>query len=339
MHRHLQPRIQRLLNALLRVLRMRAELVGHYARVVVVHLARNGVNLLPRLRRYGNGLDGADALRTSGQAGVGCGRAFRVALAGVVEELLGNRVFQCAHVLPPQAVVGNPFGFLVVAAPGNLAHVSDVDVDARECDFADDAPAVDGIDQRMQQTVAHGGSFHHVGAALAQARVAFGGGKPAPQCGGEQVAGDLLARQARQRRGVAALRALQGGLRAAQPTLELAQLTRPDACGADADGRGLSDRVAGIGGDVPLSAVVELGEPARTLQGGAHGQRLAAGGDRLAFEIDLGFEVDEVARQTGWQFAGLDGAAVGVGLGQVAGDEVSVGLGGGDIAQGQAFAD
>jgi hypothetical protein len=59
----------------------------------------------------------------------------------------------------------------------------------------------------------------------------------------------LLARQARQRRGVAALRALQGGLRAAQPTLELAQLTRPDACGADADGRGLSDRVAGIGGD------------------------------------------------------------------------------------------
>ena len=69
-----------------------------------------------------------------------------------------------------------------------------------------------------------------------------------------------------------------------------------------------------------------------------HGDALGGLGYHLAVQADLGFEVDEVAGQAGGEFIGLDGAAVGVGLGQVAGNEIGCGLVGGNVAQGQAFA-
>mgnify|MGYP007030561462 CR=1 FL=1 len=63
-----------------------------------------------------------------------------------------------------------------------------------------------------------------------------------------------------------------------------------------------------------------------------HGDALGGLGYHLAVQADLGFEVDEVAGQAGGEFIGLDGAAVCVGFGQVAGDEVGAGLVCGHVA-------
>lgn len=97
--------------------------------------------------------------------------------------------------------------------------------------------------------------------------------------------------------------------------------------------------VACLAGQVPLRRVAELGEAACALQVCAHGQWCAAGGYGHAVKVDLGLEVDQVAGQGAWQFARLDRCAIGVRLGQVAGDQVCISLAGGDIAEGQAFAD
>jgi len=61
-------------------------------------------------------------------------------------------------------------------------------------------------------------------------------------------------------------------------------------------------------------------------------------GDELAVHADFGLELEQVAGQAAGQFGGLDRAAVGVGLGQIAVDEVEVGLAGGDEAQGEFLA-
>ena len=44
-------------------------------------------------------------------------------MAGVVEEPLGHRVLQRAHVLAPQPVVRHPFLVVVVFGPGDGAQV------------------------------------------------------------------------------------------------------------------------------------------------------------------------------------------------------------------------
>lgn len=60
--------------------------------------------------------------------------------------------------------------------------------------------------------------------------------------------------------------------------------------------------------------------------------------DHLPIHPYFRLEVQQVARQAGRQFAGLDRRAVGVRFGQVAVDEVGVGLGGGNKAERDLFA-
>ena len=162
--------------------------------------------------------------------------------------------------------------------------------------------------------------------------MAFRCGKPAPDHCSEQIAADLFSGEVG---GVFGFEFAFGGF---QPGLEGVELFGTDATRADADGGGLPCRVAVVGAQVPLAGVSQLGEAALPLQVGAHGDALGGLGYHLAVQADLGFEVDEVAGQAGGEFIGLDGAAVGVGLGQVAGNEIGCGLVGGNVAQGQAFA-
>ena len=126
------------------------------------------------------------------------------------------------------------------------------------------------------------------------------------------------------------------GFSGGQAVFELGQLHGADAPCTDANGRRLAHGVAGLAGQVPLRRVAEFGKAAGAGQVGAHGQRCAAGGYGYAVQVDLGFEVNQVARQAGGQFTGQYRAAIGMGFGQVAGDQVGVGLGGGDVAEGEA---
>lgn len=99
---------------------------------------------------------------------------------------------------------------------------------------------------------------------------------------------------------------------------------------------GLRDVGSGIGGPVfarDLEVVGGFG-PAET--GGMDGagsevvaahREVAAAGDPLAVDAVFGLQVDEIAGQGSRQFAGLDRAAVRMRLGQIAADEVGIGLG------------
>ena len=62
--------------------------------------------------------------------------------------------------------------------------MTNIHIHTWEGDFADHAPAVDGLGCGVKQTVAQALVFYHVGLVLAQAVVALGGGKPAPDRGG-----------------------------------------------------------------------------------------------------------------------------------------------------------
>lgn len=73
-------------------------------------------------------------------------------------------------------------------------------------------------------------------------------------------------------------------------------------------------------------------------QGGAQGHARRALADELAIQPEFGFQVNEVAGQTVGEFTGVDGGAVRVGFGQVAVDQVQVGLAGGGEAQGELLA-
>ena len=156
--------------------------------------------------------------------------------------------------------------------------------------------------------------------------VAFCRCKPTPDGGGEQVSADLFSAEVG---GVFGFEFAFGGF---QPGLEGVELFGTDAPGADADGGGLPGHMAVVGAQVPLAGVTQLGEAALPLQVCAHGDSCAALGHHLAFQRDRWFEADEVAGQAGGEFCGLDGAAVCVGFGQVAGDEVGAGLVGGHVA-------
>ena len=63
-------------------------------------------------------------------------------------------MLQRTHVLAPEFVVGNPGGFVVVFAVANWANMTNVQVDTGECDFSNDAPAVDGLGNGVEQTIA-----------------------------------------------------------------------------------------------------------------------------------------------------------------------------------------
>ena len=99
-----------------------------------------------------------------------------------------------------------------------------------------------------------------------------------------------------------------------QPAFEGVQLFGADAACADANGGGLPRRVASVRCQVPLGGVAQLGKAALPLQVAAHGDHAGALRYHLAVQRDLGFEPYQVARQAGGQLAGLDGAAVCVGL-------------------------
>ena len=116
----------------------------------------------------------------------------------------------------------------------------------------------------------------------------------------------------------------------------MGELHRTDAACTDTNGRGLANDVGFFAGQVPLGGVAEFGEAACALQVCTHRQCCAAGGHGYTVKIDLGFEVDQVAGQAGGQFTGQYRAAVCMGFGQVAGDQVGIGLGGGDVVQGEA---
>ena len=62
--------------------------------------------------------------------------------------------------------------------------MANVHVDTWEGNFADHAPAVDGLGDGVEQTVAQALVFYHVGLVLAEAVVALGCGEPAPDGGG-----------------------------------------------------------------------------------------------------------------------------------------------------------
>lgn len=96
---------------------------------------------------------------------------------------------------------------------------------------------------------------------LAQALVAFCGGKPAPQGGGEQVTAQLFACEVLQEgAGVlrVGLRRLQCGLGLGEALFELGELRCTDAPGADAYGGGLAYGVAFVFTEVPLVGVTQL---------------------------------------------------------------------------------
>ena len=86
---------------------------------------------------------------------------------------------------------------------------------------------------------------------------------------------------------------------AGQSAFELVELLCADAARADANGGGLACDVAFFMGQVPLAGVVQLGEAACAVQVGAHGDSLGALCHHLPVQIDLRFEADEVAVQTG----------------------------------------
>ena len=126
-------------------------------------------------------------------SGVAC--PLQVAFLRIIEEPLGHRVLQRAHVLAPQPVVRHPLLLVVVLGPGNVAHMADVHVHPRELDLPHHAPAVDGVGHGMEQAVTEARAFHHACLVLAQAVVAFCRCEPAPDGGGENVAGDLFTRE------------------------------------------------------------------------------------------------------------------------------------------------
>ncbi|MNE96436.1 hypothetical protein D3C80_1946390 [compost metagenome] len=111
----------------------------------------------------------------------------------------------------------------------------------------------------MEQAVGQAGVFDHLGLVLGEAVVAFCGSKPAPDHGGEQIAGDLFSGQ------VLYVVGLKLGFGVLQPCLEGVQLFGTDAACADADGRSLACGVAGVRGQVPLRGVVQLGKAALAL--------------------------------------------------------------------------
>ena len=109
-------------------------------------------------------------------------------MAGVVEEPLGHRVLQRAHVLAPQPVVRHPFPVVVVLGPAYVPDVAYVHVHPREGHLSHHTPAADGVGHCVEQAVAEAGVFNDACLVLAQAVVALGCRKPAPDIGGKQVA-------------------------------------------------------------------------------------------------------------------------------------------------------
>ena len=119
------------------------------------------------------------------------GAAFSIALRRVVEESLRYGVLQRAHVLAPQSVVGHPALGIVVFGPGKVSHMANVEVHAGEDYFEDHAPTVHGLSDGVEQAVRQTGGLNDASLILAQAVVALGGCKPAPEGGGEpQVQSD-----------------------------------------------------------------------------------------------------------------------------------------------------
>ena len=152
----------------------------------------------------------------------------QVAFLRIIEEPLGHRMLQRAHVLAPQPVVRHPLLLFVVFGPSNVAHMADVHVHPRELDLSHHAPAVDGVGHGVEQAVAEAGVFNDACLVLAQAVVALGCGKPAPDGGGEQVARDLFTRE------VLYVVGLQLGFGVFQPDLEGVELFGADAIAAAA---------------------------------------------------------------------------------------------------------
>ena len=170
--------------------------------------------------RYRYGFDGRYALRAVGLARVLdlALFVFIPALAFVHPELFWHRVFHRAVVLPPQLVVRNPpvlrcafaiggqfrFGVdrtlrVVVFHPADAAQVPYVHVQALEADAGGhDAVEFVGLDLGVEQAVAQRRAVDHLGLAAGYCAVALQGGEVAPDGGGEQVSGEVLACQALQ---------------------------------------------------------------------------------------------------------------------------------------------
>ncbi len=144
-------------------------------------------------------------------------------------------VLRCAF------TVGREFGFvvdggagIVVFHPPGVPQVPYVHVQALEADAGgDDAVEFVGLDLGMEQAVAQRWPVDHLGLAARYCAVALQGGEVAPDGGGEQVSGEVLACQALQDGGalgfwggLGLLQFLFGGLHAG---FELGELCLADA--------------------------------------------------------------------------------------------------------------
>ena len=169
-------------------------------------------------------------------------------------------MLHCTGTLPPHLVVRNPpvlrcafavggqFGFvvdlclrIVVFHPPGVPQVPDVHVQPLEGNArGHDAVQLAGLDLGVEQAVAQRRAVNHLGLGTGDCAVALQGGEVAPDGGGEQVSGEVLACQALQDGGalgfwggLGLLQFLLGGLHSG---LEGLQLRLADALDGQADG-------------------------------------------------------------------------------------------------------
>ena len=239
------------------------------------------------------------------------------ALALVYPELLGHGVFHGAGVLAAHLVVRNPpvlrcafavlgqFGFVVdggagvvVFHPAGVPQVPHVHVQALEADArGHDAVELVGLDLGVEQAVAERRAVDHLGLGTGDCAVALQGGEVAPDGGGEQVSGEVLACQALQDGGAlgfwGGLGLFQLGFGLLHSGLEGLQLRLADALDGQADGRLLAcdERVLGF---VPVLLPI-AGEAAQAY-GFAACAHAGAGGCGLAVHAQFVLEVDAAGR-------------------------------------------
>ncbi len=120
----------------------------------------------------------------------------------------------------------------------------------------------------------------------------------------------------------------------AKPVLELRKLACTNPPRRNPNSRSLPRHIALLRGQIPLAGVIQLREAPGAVQVRSHLHTGAATSHHHPIQIDLRLQSDQIPGQAGRQLTGLDGAAIGMRLGQVAGDGVRIGLGCRHIAQG-----
>ena len=226
-------------------------------------------------------------------------------------------MLHCTGTLPPHLVVRNPpvlrcafavggqFGFvvdlclrIVVFHPAGVPQVAYVHVQALEADArGHNAVQLAGLDLGVEQAVAQRRAVDHLGLGTGDCAVALQGGEVAPDGGGEQVSGEVLACHALQDGGAlgfwGGLGLFQLGFGLLHSGLEGLQLRLADALDGQADGRLLAcdERVLGF---VPVLLPI-AGEAAQAY-GFAACAHAGAGGCGLAVHAQFVLEVDAAGR-------------------------------------------